>query len=112
MKTELPKSKWIANTGELDRLTDPSDPRYAKYLRPLSTPKDEEYAVDWADITFNELSSYLLDDLDPDVEYHDPTFDPDEVYQRCLIDARRGMSDREYYISICGSDDGFGPLHH
>jgi hypothetical protein len=77
------------------------DPRNARYLRSLSIAADEETANEMAETIYGAV-----------VEQHgnDRTFNSDEVYGQCLINARRMLRDREYWELFCDKEDFTPPL--
>ena len=77
------------------------DPRNARYLRPLSIAADEDMAQDMASLVWTCWAEKRADD---------PTFDPDETYRQCLVDARRMLRDREYWALAMGDDQDFSLL--
>jgi hypothetical protein len=77
--------------SKFEYLTDPGNPRFAKYLRPLSNAAAEAEAAEWANTTYN---------LTVEGWPYDPTFNEDAAYQRCLVDARRMLCDLEDYETI------------
>jgi hypothetical protein len=85
-----------------DWSVDLHDPRNARYLRPLSIAADEAMAHTMADCIYGAVA-----------EDHasNPSFNPDEVYERCLVAARRMLRDREYH-NLFGCEDDFAPPLH
>ena len=63
------------------------DPRNAHYLRPLSIAADEEMANEMAVVIYGAVAEQHA---------NDSTFNPDEGYRQCLVNARRMLRDREY----------------
>ncbi len=79
----------IARLGALnaDLTCNISDPRNAMYLVPLSDAADEDMARCMADAIFGAVAAQHPDDT---------TFDGDQAYEQCLVDARRMERDPEY----------------
>jgi|RhiMetdeSRZDD1v2_1073273.scaffolds.fasta_scaffold97375_2 hypothetical protein len=77
------------------------DPRNARYLRPLSIAADEEMA--------NEMAEWIYGAV-AEKRANDQTFNSDEMYRQCLVDARRMLRDREYWGLFCPDEDFTPPL--
>jgi hypothetical protein len=75
------------------------DPRNVRYLRPLSVAADEEMANNMAEWIYSAVA---------EKHANDRTFDSDEVYRQCLVNARRMLRDREYY-GLFDSEEDFPP---
>ena len=70
------------------------------YLRPLSIAADEEMANAMAEVIYGAVAEERA---------NDQTFNSDEAYRRCLVDARRMLRDREYW-GLFAPDEDFPPL--
>ena len=75
------------------------DPRNARYLRPLSIAADEKMANGMADIVYGAVA---------EEHGNDRTFNSDEVYRQCLVDARRMLRDQEYW-ALFADEEYFTP---
>ena len=82
---------WTSNQG---------DPRNARYLRPLP-PEDEELANGMADANFGAWVE--------EYERNGRAFDPDKLFNQCLVDTRRMLCDREYAMMTGCLDEDFDP---
>jgi hypothetical protein len=81
---------WTCNTH---------DPRNARYLRPLSIAADEETANEMAEAIYGPVAEQHANNR---------TFNSDEVYRQCLVNARRMLRDREYW-GLFGTQEDFEP---
>ena len=108
----MPKKNYFLNYGpiasseEVGRLAinpdgscDIYDPRNAHYLRPLSIVADEKMANEMAAVSYNAVVEQHANQL---------TFNAEEVYRQCLVNARRMLRDREYW-GLFGSEEDFTP---
>jgi hypothetical protein len=77
------------------------DPRNARYLRSLSIAADEEMANDMAEWIYGAVA---------EENANDQTFNSDEVYRQCLVNARRMLRDREYWCLFSPDEDFTPPL--
>jgi hypothetical protein len=86
---------------------------YPQYLRPLSPAADEADAVEMAAVVYSTIVSEHEESGKCTLECTGQcTFNDDQVYLQCLVDARRMIRDRAYWVLIYGDDTDFPQPRH
>ena len=68
--------------------TNRDDPQYARYQVPLVRVEDEQMAHAMADASYSACTDGFADDITKE--------EADQVWEQCLIDARRMICEPEY----------------